>query len=328
MEIENARLYHSINKNKPKIMQYIFDSNYYRTSIYDRTSKEIDEICSKENVIALFPTIVSIELINHLSIEDDARINCIASLKMLFKQTSNLKDGRASGTIVPTFYDLLTLYFFSKESKNFSLSNKTLLMTKEIFEDKHQTKEFSKDIQLIKEFKRNELKTIIDNLEKHYLSSFNDDGKINWKIFQENSDLGNEFKGMIENGELNKLFGLSLLNLAINEVGEQKETISKEYFEIKFLKDFEISIDFFVIYILEKLLKVKKTDYLKYPETDTNKKRWNSFYDFQLIFATEFENSKGRKTIFVTRESKIIDHFKKFKKGHMSLSFDEFNKID
>jgi len=40
-------------------------------------------------------------------------------------------------------------------------------------------------------------------------------------------------------------------------------------------------------------------EYFYEPETDPDK-RWNSFYDFQLIFATEFEVSKGRETVFVT----------------------------
>jgi len=65
-------------------------------------------------------------------------------------------------------------------------------------------------------------------------------------------------------------------------------------------------------------------EYFYEPETDP-KKRWNSFYDFQLIFATEFEVSKGRETVFVTNEKQIRNHFKKYKKEQYVMSPKEYN---
>lgn len=304
-------------------MQYIFDTNFYRNIVTEETNEGLNTFSTNLSSKALFPTIVSIELINHLAIDDNARNDCLKALKFLFLQSSEIRDGRIRGTVVPTFYDLLTLYFFSKESKHYSLANKTFLMAHDVYYGRYQIDTFLDDVEIIKSFKKNELENIISNLEKYYLSSFNKNNEINWDVFQINIQLKNEFLELLKSGSLNELFGLSLLKLAIEEVEEIDIEVSTDFFKNKFLKDFEISIDFFVNHILKKLLEVEKTEYLKYPNTDA-KKRWNSFYDFQLIFATEFENCQGRETIFVTRENKIREHFYKFGKGHLTLSIDEF----
>jgi hypothetical protein len=313
----------SIYLEKKEIMQYILDTNYYRNIVAGKTKEELIKTKLYDSSKVLFPTIVSLELINHLAIDDNARADCLNALSLLFHQSSEICNGKATGNVVPTFYDLLTLYFFSKESKHFGIANKTLMMSKNIFENRYQSSEFLEDVEKIKRFKNTELENIISNLEKYYLSSFNENQEINWKVFRENIELGDEFSALIKNGNLNKLFGLSLLKLAIEGVENPNREVSKDYFVNQFLKDFEISIDFFVYYILRKLISSPKPDRLKDPKTDSQK-NWNSFYDFQLIFTTEFENSKGRETIFVTQEDKIRSHFDKFKKGHLTLSIDEY----
>lgn len=91
----------------------------------------------------------------------------------------------------------------------------------------------------------------------------------------------------------------------------------------KALNDFIVSTDFFITQVLKKLIDIQKTDYIKYPETD-KKKRWNSFYDTQLIMAVEFENLRGRPTKLVTGDIDVINTFKIHKKDNYFISADEF----
>lgn len=312
-------------------MQYIFDTNYYRTFIYSKSKEEIrTEIEKQKNLeeyTVIFPNIVAIELINHLETGDPARTNCLHSLFLLFRHASTIVNGRYKGIGVSTIHDLLTNYFFDKVSNNFSYVNRAVFgLTHHLYENNGDTAEVEEYIQKIINFKREEIKSMIDNLEKHYLPSFTNDNSVNWNVFRENDSLKLDFREQIKNKTIHKLFGLSLLKMAENEVEQQSlSEVSNDFFTNKFLKDFEVSIDFFVEKILKKLVEIENMEYFYKPETDT-KKRWNSFYDFQLIFATEFEVSKGRKTVFVTNEKQIRNHFKKYNKEQYVMSPKEYNE--
>ena len=102
--------------------------------------------------------------------------------------------------------------------------------------------------------------------------------------------------------------------MAVDEAGKEKVEFKLSELQNGLFKDFEMSIDFFIKNIWEKLIVIKKKKYLFDPESDP-KKRWNSFYDLQLIFATEYENSYGRKTMLITEESRIRETFDKYGKA-------------
>ena len=91
-------------------------------------------------------------------------------------------------------------------------------------------------------------------------------------------------------------------------------------------KDFKKSIDFFVEHIWNKLIVTDKKEYLFNPETDP-KKRWNSFYDLQLVFANEYENALGRKTALVTEEKRIRALFEKFGDGDLIFNLNGYKSL-
>ena len=92
------------------------------------------------------------------------------------------------------------------------------------------------------------------------------------------------------------------------------------------MEQYKVSIDFYIEQILRKLIEMPNLENFYDPKTD-KRKRWNSFYDMQLIVATEFENNQQRETIFVTSENKIIESFKKNNKEKFVLHFDEYEKM-
>ena len=84
-----------------------------------------------------------------------------------------------------------------------------------------------------------------------------------------------------------------------------------------------MSIDYFIENIWKKITDIQIKERFYQPETD-KKKRWNSFYDMQLIMATLYENIMGRETVLVTEEKRIRRHFKDANQQERSISLDEF----
>ena len=114
--------------------------------------------------------------------------------------------------------------------------------------------------------------------------------------------------------------------MAVNETKKNNIEFKLSEFQNGLFKDFEMSIDFFVNQIWEKLIVIEKKEYLFDPESDP-KKRWNSFYDLQLIFAAEYENVFGRNTILVTQEGRIRKVFKKYGKTTLVADLDEYENM-
>ncbi len=73
----------------------------------------------------------------------------------------------------------------------------------------------------------------------------------------------------------------------------------------------------------KKFIDIEKIKYFAKPDSDP-KKRWNSFYDTQIIMACEYNNSNGIKTQLVTSEKKILIHFEKHNKRNWCISYEEF----
>lgn len=224
-----------------------------------------------------------------------------------------MKNGKAKGKILPSFYDLLTMYFYKECSSYFTFNNNIFTISKDIATNQNgDSISLNEDnINQVIDFKKQEINKIVQNLENYYLKSFNEEAIVDWYVFQKNKKLQKEFKTFMANGYFHKLIGLSFMKLAMDITDNTEIMLTKDEFEERVLKNFSISISFYLKNILDKLTEMEKLEYFFIPESDP-KKRWNSFYDMQLIFATEYENSYGRKTKLVTSEKKIIECFDKF----------------
>ncbi len=313
--------------------QYIFDTNYYRNFVHGKSFTDFQNEIDQQKIIEnqkgfkiLFPIVSAIELINHLNENNASATECFKALNLLVRHCD---DSNKKGCTVPTFYDLLTMYFFRKKSKNFIYNNNILSISHEISNSNELKilKKFKSEIEQIISIKKQEKENIIRNIENLYLKSFNSGGNIDWDIFDKNQDLKKEFKDLIKSKDMHKLIGLSFVNLAMEQTDSKKIKLSKEEFENNFVKnDFKTGIDFYVKEIIQKMVDLQNKEYFYKPETDP-KKRWNSFYDTQLILATEYENYFGRKTILVTLENKIRESFKTNGKEDLVISPEEYNNL-
>lgn len=316
--------------------QYILDTNYYRIFVFNKNfnvfQREIEkqkEIENKRNIEVVFPIISAIELLNHLNEDNASSRECFKALNLLVRHCGNKSVKGSSEIIVPTFYDLLTMYFFNTTSKNHIYNNNIFLLSQKIGESNGYEilTSIRKEIAQVVSIKKLERNNIISNIEQSYFKSLHPEGKIDWYLFHKNAELKEEFQQLIESKNLHKIIGLSMLNLAMEQVNSDVIKITKSEFENRFLNlDFKVSIDFFVKQIVSKMKGIQKMEYFFKPETDP-KKRWNSFYDMQLIFATEYENLNNRKTVFVTRDDKIRKCFSENNKGHLVISIDEYNNL-
>jgi hypothetical protein len=318
------------------MQQFIFDTNYYRNYV---TNKNFEEFNSKliqqkliENIkkhIIVFPIISAIELLNHLNEKNLTSEICHKALFVMVNHCGNTVDDKKKGSVVLTFYDLLTLYFFQVTSTNNIYNNNIFSLSQEIGNSLNCDilKTFENEINQIVKIKEEERENLVISFEQFYKESLNSNKKMDWHIFQKNPILKKEYQKMIKNKKIHKSVGLSFVELAIIEASKNDILINKIKFEKEFVNNhFKVSIDFFVKHIVSNLINIQKMEYFYKPKTDP-KKRWNSFYDMQLIFAVEFENLKNRKTIFVTQEDKIRECFKKNGKEHLTLSITDYDKL-
>ncbi|KFF02051.1 hypothetical protein [Chryseobacterium luteum] len=291
--------------------QYIFDTNYYRNKYHelgniDDFDKQI--IIEKEKSIkVLFPAIVGLELLNHFQDPDAVSVICYNSLKILIKHSHD-NDGYS---IVPTMYPLMCMDLYKKRSSLedlnmnvFDLSTQVTVNSLEEFNKKFQT--YITDVQ---KYIVTEKKIIIDNIEEKYIKELSpNSNNPDWEILKNDAKLNKEFRALIREKQMHKIIGLSFIHMAAEQTQSSGLPFDKEYFENSFMNDYKVSIDFFIEKIIKKLIDMPDLENFYNPTSD-KKKRWNSFYDMQLILATEFENKCNRKTIYVTSDSKIITSF-------------------
>ncbi len=318
-----------------KTKQYIFDTNYYRTILYDKTRIEtksfLDSQKNKERekgIKILFPNIVAIELINHLNENNKTAKMCFEALFGLTYHTGKFENNKVTGTVVSTFHCIMSNYLFNSKSNYFELNNGILFSSFNIsrFEKFEESINKNKDrIEKIIKYKKDELNFIIKSIEKDYLSKYSNDKKNIWNIVKDDK-FKKAFIKDFENKKFHNLIARSLIKMGTTLVNKKSiKDISKEKLN-RFIYDFSVSIDFYIIYIWKKMIEIK-TEYFIKPDLDKKLKRWNSFYDMQLIMATEYHNSLGKETTLVTGEKKIIEHFEKFNKKNYAMSIDEYNKM-
>ncbi|MFA5528868.1 MAG: hypothetical protein WC996_09685 [Peptostreptococcales bacterium] len=311
---------------------FLLDTNAYRDLVYGRNSlefqKEIRSIKLSHQTTDsrfIFSSIVCIELINHLSETDPAKTECFKALNYQVNLCSTIKNQRARKTLVPEFNELLSLYFFKKNSTHFNLNNNLYKLAFEISSSNgyNDLKTFKDRINEVIQYKNSELENIIFNIENYLLKGISNKQN-NWEIFRTNQTLKDEFIDLIEREKLHKLYALALVKLTFDKEKINLADLTENQFK-QFNSDFKLSIDFFIKEILKKLVDINKMEYFFLPDTDPNN-RWNSFYDSQIIMACEFENNKGRKTKLVTSDHKILNHFKNHKREDWCISLDDFSK--
>ena len=310
----------------------ILDTNIYRNLVHGKSieqlKSELNEIKARNKVNFIFPNIVAIELINHLLEVDLASEDCFKGFFYLINSTKENNSESFKGQILPTIHDLITNYLFQRKSEHFKFNNNICIISHRLAENGNKDKlvEYKEEIKQVIEFKKQELEGIIKNIENSYLKSLNQQGEIDWNIFDKNIALKREFQRLIKNKAFHQIFGFSLVQMAVDETRQENVEFKMSELQNGLFKDFEMSIDFFVKHIWEKLIVIKKKEYLFDPESDP-KKRWNSFYDLQLIFATEYENSFGRKTVLATEESRIRDIFKKYGKTDLTTDLNGYKQL-
>lgn len=301
-------------------MQYLFDTNFYRNLASSSSEKQADilqkiDTKKERGHEFLFSSIVCTELFKHLVPSDSAQNHCFNALKLKTHICSN------SVKSVPEFTELFSRYFLNKESQLYIYNQNLQIISNDIakLKDTSGLIGYMEKIEQVVKIQKDELVNIINNLQYKFLERIKKSTEP-FEIFKKDKDLKEEFRGLIEDGFFHYLFVIALYkkvepDLLIEEI--KMNTVAKT------LNDFIVSTDFFIKNILYKLIKVQKLEYIKYPETD-KKKRWNSFYDSQLIMAVEFENLRGRPTKLVTNDNKIIETFKTHQKSKHCISIDEF----
>ncbi len=310
----------------------ILDTNIYRNLVFGKTIEQLKDELNGINLgnqyKSIFPNIVAIELINHLTEKDLASEDCFKGLFYLIHLAKENNAESFKGQVVPTIHDLITNYLFQQKSVHFNFNNNICHISHLIAQngDRNKINEYQNEIKQVVEFKKQELETIIKNIENSYLKSVNQQGEIDWNIFEKNPDLKREFQQLIKNRSFHQIFGFALVQMAVDETGIENVEFKMSELQNGVFKDFKMSIDFFVQHIWEKLIVIEKKEYLFAPDSDP-KKRWNSFYDLQLIFATEYENSFGRKTVLVTEERRVRDTFKKHGKTDFTTDLNGYKQM-
>lgn len=307
--------------------QYIFDTNYYRNKYHELSNiNDFDKqiIIEKEKgVKVLFPTIVGLELLNHFQDPDAVSGICYDSLKILMKHAYN-NDGYA---IVPTIYPLICMDLYKKRSSLEDLNMNVFNLSAQVTQNSLQefTKKFQTYLSDVQKYIVTEKKIIIDNIQEKYIKELSpDSSNPDWEILKNDAKLNNEFRTFIRNKNMHKIIGLSFIQMAAEQTQSDELPFDKQYFENIFINDYKVSIDFFIEKILKKLVDLPELENFYNPASD-KKKRWNSFYDMQLILATEFENKCNRKTIYVTSEAKIIKSFKDNGKEDLVVHSDDYD---
>lgn len=310
-------------------MQYLLDTNVYRNLVIGREfndfQTEIQKIKFSEEINGfkfLFSNAVCIELLNHLSSTDSANNECYKALFYKIRICSDFVNDKLKGNLVPEFNELLSLYFFKKSSSYFELNNDILKLAFEITKvnDSKNSLIFQEQIHQIIKYKKKELDNIIQNIENNYLSFFSETK--DWSVFKVDRKLKNEFQTMINKKIFHKLLSFALIKMTFEKEKDFEYKFSNDNIS-QFNSDFVLSIDFFIQNIWKKFIDMEKIVYFSNPENDP-KKRWNSFYDTQIIMACEYENIKGRKTILVTSENKILNQFKRYKREEWCMSYKDF----
>src|SRR5690606_29207279 len=192
-----------ITKKSNCMTQFIFDTNYYRNYVVDKDFEEFQNNIFEQKKIEnqkkheiLFPIISAIELLSHLNDNNSTSKICFKALNLMANHCGNIINGKRKGTVVPTFYDLLTMYFFQTTSNNHIFNNNIFSLSQTVGNsiDHDVIKTIENEINQVAEIKSKERENIIYNLQEFYIKSLAPKEEIDWCIFQKNPQLKKELE--------------------------------------------------------------------------------------------------------------------------------------
>ena len=173
------------------------DTNIYRNLVHGKDIQQIkselndiNALKSEKNFKSIFSNIVAVELINNLLEKNGAQEDGFKGLFYLIHDVNQSNSSSFKGHIVPTMQVLISFYLFKEKSKHFRLNDNILKIAHLIAKNgnKDEITIFEKEIFQVIDFKKQELIGIIENIENNYLRSINQNGVVDWNIFESNKD--------------------------------------------------------------------------------------------------------------------------------------------
>lgn len=279
--------------------------------------KKINCFEQKKHGKIYFPIISAIELIKHLDSEDKAKHVCQGALYLLMNNCSITQERHIE--VMPYIFRILSCYL----GKNIydPLDNYVIEVCNSIVKEGASVKSVSLKIESIKKRTDDIIETIINNIKEYYIPGFLSNENMEWEEVLKNHR--KDFHRKLQSDFYHTGIAIALIRSipTCERLLENPMTINK------FKNDFPVSIDFFVQNIWRLLITDKEASRkILCLERDRMNKHplWNSFYDMQLIFGTEYFNICNNHTIFVTEEKKIRKMFIDKGKGEYVINLKEY----
>lgn len=310
--------------------QLIFDTNFLREWFYIQGKKYSQEEASKfktllksKGFIVHVPNHVVIELLCNLLKNDiEAKESSFFALKILsYLSINKVENDQEKRNMSPGFQAIYCNYFFGEVFEQ--ISNNEFFINALFWcylndEDKSQEKNYLKIIDdCLKKQKEDEILQLLNHV-KRLIKKYNN-GVVDWKSFK-NEEQKKQLKSLYKSKELHRDFLESQL-LSVVLYHKDDSELPKMRDLKTGMKDFKIALDFYISFIYQELVMGNDLDFTQNMEV---RKKWNSFYDYQLILACEYENAFNKETILITNDGSIVEVFKKHKKENLVMKRDDF----
>lgn len=287
-------------------MEFIFDTNAYRTIVHNISIGEVISLSKKFNRYernnghtSAVSTVVLMELIQHLTDEDPAREVCYKALVFAFFHTSRFDPVSEDtvGSYYPPMNIILAQIFFDNNSKYKKLYDRVISLFLELVEDVdlEKCKVHEKDIKAVRAQIIFEKEEIRNNVET-FLSSLNN-GILDWKYINTNKDERDRFFSKLHNGDMSILLANALM-LRAHQIMDADEIIPDAELKLKaFIKTYEAALNM----NLTLMQSIGNGANLQ----DVTDKRWNTLNDVQIMFALLYLKNDSDEKALVTEEVKI-----------------------
>lgn len=288
-------------------MEFIFDTNAYRTLVHDLSMGEVIALAEKlkahEEAVghtSAISIVVLMELIKHLTEEDPAREDCYKAICMAFYHASkiNAKEHTREGFYYPPLNIILAQIFFNQNSKYLELYDRVIGLFIELVKgcDVRVCTQFESDIKAVKSqilFEKDEFRKNVES----FLASLNN-GVIDWQYINNNKEERKKFFRKLQNGDMLVLLANSLM-LRAHQVMDAQEIILDVEDKLKhFIEEYQAAI-LMNLTLLESI--GQGAEKLK-EVTDV---RWNTLNDVQIMFALLYVKNNMVDKALVTQEKKI-----------------------
>ena len=309
--------------------EFIFDTNTYRTLVHELSMGEVISLAERLNrqeetsgYNSAVSIVVLMELIQHLLVNDPARVDCYKALCMAFHHTSkiDIQKKMRSGFYYPPLNIILSQFFFNSDSKYRQLYDRVVNLFIELVKeyDIEVCKKFESDIKAVKSqiiFEKEEFKKNVEC----FLTYLNN-GTLDWQYINKNKEERDKFFKKMRNGEITVLLAYSLM-LRAHQVMDAEELISDAENKIqKFLKEYHAAI-LMNLTLLESI--GQGAEKLK----EVSDARWNTLNVVQIMFALLFVKNGFPEKILVTQEKKIKESAIKADVGDKVMTIIEYQKF-